>query len=212
MAQLGRPAGIHWHANPANEIEYVATDAKRQEIPYVRLKDEGGHVREYRTTGATDATVAGGQRRRMDCVDCHNRPTHAFFATPERAVDAAIARGLISPRLPFARRQAVEVLKATYQDASTANQEIAQRLRSFYAENDPPSAPAPDAELDQLVRTAQFLYARDVFPAMNVSWGTYHDNLGHTDSPGCFRCHDDQHKSAEGQTIRQDCSLCHEIQ
>jgi hypothetical protein len=211
LPQLGRTTGIHWHTNPQNEIDYVAVDPARQTIPYVRLKDTSGVVREFRAPGVSEDQIAGGERRRMDCVDCHNRPAHAFFATPERAVDAGIARGLIPPAIPFARRQAVEVLKADYPDAASADREIAQRLRGFYATNNP-SAPVPAADLDQLVRTVQFLYARDVFPAMKVSWGTHLNNVGHTDSAGCFRCHDDQHKAADGRIIRQDCDLCHEIQ
>jgi hypothetical protein len=150
----------------------------------------------------------------MDCVDCHNRPTHAFAATPERAVDAALVRGAIPITLPFARRQAVQVLTATYPDRATANREISRRLREFYTATDGTSAPASEAVdgLEQLVRTTQFLYGRNVFPAMKVSWGTHQDNLGHTDAPGCFRCHDDQHKTSDGRAIRQDCDLCHDIQ
>jgi hypothetical protein len=210
MPQLGLGAGIHWHTNPQIEIEYVATDPMRQEIPYVRLRDRDGTVHEYRTPDVSDAAITGGERWRMDCVDCHNRPTHAFFASPERAVDAAIARGAIPTALPFARRQAVEALSATYADRSTAEREIADRLRVFYATNR--STDGQSADVDQLVRTAQFLYARNVFPAMKVSWGAHADNLGHAGAPGCFRCHDDQHKAADGRVIRQDCSLCHEIQ
>ena len=212
LPQLGRPAGIHWHTNPQHDIEFVSTDEQRQEIPYVRLTEPDGTVREFRAPGVTEAKIAGGERRRMDCVDCHNRPTHAFFASPERAVDAALARGAISTALPFARREAVAALKAEYPDARTANREIAQRLRGFYAANDPPSAPVSEADLNQLIATTQFLYERNVFPAMKVSWGTHLNNLGHTDSAGCFRCHDDRHKAADGRTIRQDCDLCHDIQ
>jgi hypothetical protein len=132
--------------------------------------------------------------------------------SPERAVDAALARGLIATSLPFARREAVAALTATYPDQASADEQIAKRLAAFYAAADPPSTPVPKADLDQLVKTVQFLYARNVFPAMKVSWGTHLSNVGHTDAPGCFRCHDDQHKSADGRVIRQDCELCHEIQ
>jgi hypothetical protein len=212
LPQYGLGAGIHWHTNPQNEIDFVATDAKRQEIPYVRLKDKDGKTYEFRTPDANDAKIAAGERRRMDCVDCHNRPTHAFFATPERAVDAAIARGAIPVSIPFARRQAVEALKASYTDRATAEREIDQRLRGFYTSNDGASPHPAGSDIDLLVRSVQRLYSGSVFPAMNVSWGTHQDNLGHTDSPGCFRCHDDQHKTADGRVIKQDCDLCHEIQ
>jgi hypothetical protein len=212
LPQLGSTSGIHWHTNPGNQIEYVAVDAARQEIPVVRLTTADGMVREFRAPTAKDDAIDAGEHRRMDCVDCHNRPTHEFFAAPERAVDAALARNLIATTLPFARREAVGALAATYPDSASADQQIAQRLTSFYATSDQPSQPIAKSDVDQLVKTVQFLYARNVFPAMKVSWGTHPSNLGHTDSAGCFRCHDDQHKSADGRVIRQDCDLCHEMQ
>ena len=144
----------------------------------------------------------------MDCVDCHNRPTHNFFATPERAVDTAMATGAIPPSLPFARRETVEALKATYPDRAGADRMIADRLRGFYAK----SGGAAATDVDLLVRSAQALHQRNVFSAMKVTWGTHANNLGHTDSQGCFRCHDDNHKTKDGHAIRQDCDLCHEIQ
>ena len=210
MPQFGLGAGIHWHTNTQNEIEFVATDERRQEIPYVRLKDASGTVHEFRAPEVTDEQIAAGDRRRMDCVDCHNRPTHEFLASPERAVDEALARGAMPATLPFARRETVAALKETYPDRASADRAIAERLRAFYQKNQ--GAPAQQADVDRLIRAAQFLHARNVFPAMNVTWGTHPSHIGHTDAPGCFRCHDDQHKSAEGRVIRQDCDLCHELQ
>jgi hypothetical protein len=210
--RLGIASGIHWHMNVANKIEYVATDGTRQVIPFVRLEDRQGNVREYRIAGVTEDQIARGERRRMDCMDCHNRPSHPFSPSPERAVDGAIARGEIPRTLPFARREAVETLKIAYPDRPTAEREIDQRLRSFYGQNYASLVPAHGGEIDQLVRAAQRLYARNVFPAMKVTWGTHENNLGHTDAPGCFRCHDDQHKTPDGRVIRQDCDLCHDIQ
>lgn len=210
--RIGVATGIHWHMNVANEIEYVATDGKRQVIPYVRLKDRQGNVREFRAAGVTDDQIAKGERRRMDCMDCHNRPSHPLSPSPERAVDAAMARGEISRDLPFSRREAVAALKDVYPDRPTAEQKIAERLRGFYGQNYAALVPAHGQEVDQLVRTAQRIYSRNVFPKMNVTWGTHENNLGHTDAPGCFRCHDDQHKTADGRVIKQDCDLCHDIQ
>jgi hypothetical protein len=210
--RTGVATGIHWHMNVANEIEYVATDSKRQTIPWVRLKDRNGNVREFRVEGTTDDQLAKGERRRMDCMDCHNRPAHPFSASPERAVDMAISVGAIPRTLPFARREAVETLKAKYPDRVTAEKQIADRLRGFYGANYASLVPTHGSEIDQLVRGAQILYERNVFPAMNVSWGAHENNLGHMDFPGCFRCHDDQHKTKDGRVIRQDCDLCHDIQ
>jgi hypothetical protein len=206
MPRLGLGAGIHWHTNTQTEVDYVATDKTREVIPFVRVKGADGKTVEYRTADVTDAQIAAGESRRMDCIDCHNRPTHAFAATPERAVDNGIFAGAIPATLPFARREAVQVLKASYPDRAAAESAIAQKLRGFYA-----SQPAPKADVDRLVDAAQFLYGRNVFPAMKVTWGTHPDHIGHTDSPGCFRCHDDQHKAPDGKVIRQDCELCHEM-
>jgi nitrate/TMAO reductase-like tetraheme cytochrome c subunit len=210
--RLGVASGIHWHMNVANEIDYVTTDEQRQTIPYVRMKDYQGNVREYRAAGVTDEQIAKGERRRMDCMDCHNRPSHPFSATPERAVDAAIGRGEVSRDLPFVRREMVTALKEKYSDQPTAETQIAQKIRTFYGQNYASLMPAHASEVDNAVSAAQRLYNRNVFPAMNVTWGTHENNLGHMDSPGCFRCHDDQHKTLDGRVIKQDCDLCHDIQ
>jgi len=210
--RLGVKSGIHWHMNVANKIDYVATDDKRQTIPYVRMEDAQGRVREFRAPGVTDDQLAKGERRRMDCMDCHNRPSHPFSATPERAVDDAIARGEIARELPFARREAVAALKVEYPDRATAETQIDQRLKAFYGQNYAALVPAHGKEIDSLVQATRRLYGRNVFPLMKVTWGSHANNLGHMDSPGCFRCHDDQHKSADGQVIKQDCDTCHDIQ
>lgn len=210
--RLGIASGIHWHMNVANRIEYVATDDKRQTIPYVKLTDRQGNVREYRVAGTTDQQLASGQRRQMDCMDCHNRPSHPFSATPERAVDEAMARGEIPRTLPFVRQQAVEALKVSYRDSATAEHEISDRLRAFYGTKYATVAASHLNDIDQAVRAVEQVYARNVFPAMNVTWGTHENNLGHMDSPGCFRCHDGDHKTSDGRVIPQDCDLCHTIQ
>jgi nitrate/TMAO reductase-like tetraheme cytochrome c subunit len=207
-AAAGVGSGIHWHMNIDNEIEYVATDWKREVIPYVRLRTRDGQVREYTAPTATAAQIAAGQRRRMDCMDCHSRPAHTFSATPQRAVDAAIARGAIPRELPFVRREAVAAVSAEYPDKAAALQAIAARLREHYQA-------MPSAEAGLVARAiggAQDVWAGNVFPAMNVKWGTYPNHIGHIDSPGCFRCHDDEHKASDGKVIRQDCEICHREQ
>ncbi len=110
----GTATGIHWHMNVANEIEYIATDKERQVIPYVRMKDRNGVVREYVADGVTPDQFSQAARHRMDCTDCHNRPSHAIDATAERAVNDAMARGDLPTTLPFVHREAVKALKASY--------------------------------------------------------------------------------------------------
>jgi hypothetical protein len=208
----GPATGIHWHMNVANDIEYVATDNNRQTIPYVRMTDRQGAVREYVVDGVTPESLAKGERRRMDCMDCHNRPSHPVVATPERAVNEAMAEGGIPTTLPFVHREAVKVLKATYPSQDAGAREMSRVLREFYRTEQPQVATSHGPEIDRAVLAVQDIYHRNVFPDMNVRFGTYANNIGHVDFPGCFRCHDDNHKSNDGKKIGQDCDTCHAIE
>jgi hypothetical protein len=207
--RLGIASGIHWHMNIANEIEYIALDPQRQTIPWVRLRDREGRVREYVVEGTTPEDLAAGERRLMDCMDCHNRPSHTFMASAERAVDQALARELISRELPFVRRETVAALKEEYPSQAAAFEAIAARLRAFYRAEYPDRFGADAPAVDRAIAAAQGIYRRNVFPSMNVTWGTYPNERGHMDSPGCFRCHDDEHVAADGSVIRMDCTICH---
>lgn len=204
--------GIHWHTSVGTEIEYITTDAKRQVIPWVRMKDRDGNVREYLAEGVTAADLAKGERRRMDCVDCHNRPGHPFASTAEKAVDAALASGDVPLTLPFVRREIVAAIKGTYPNQQTATDAIAAKLREFYKNEQPQVYMTRRPEVERAVVAAQSVYSRNVFPAMNVTFGTYPNNIGHMDFPGCFRCHDDSHKAKDGRVISQTCDACHGIQ
>jgi nitrate/TMAO reductase-like tetraheme cytochrome c subunit len=206
---VGRVNGIHWHTSRSNVIEYIATDDKRQVIPWVRLTMPDGTVKEWVADGVSADTLARGERRRMDCMDCHNRPSHAFLPSAERAVDAAIARGIIDRSLPFVRKEGVRLLKGTYADQPAAFAAIRSELEAFYKANHADVLTAKKASLDRAVEALQGLYGRSVFPGMKVGWGTYANNVGHNDFPGCFRCHDDGHKAKDGSTISQDCEMCH---
>lgn len=201
--------GIHWHMAPSTRITYVTSDPRRQTIPSVRVEEPGGRVVEYRAAGVTDAQLRGGERRQMDCMDCHNRPSHRFDRSPEGAVDEAIARGAIARTLPYARREAVTALREPHASRQAAVEAIALRLTGFYRSELKDHYGAREQEVTRAVAATQEIYRRNVFPPMKVTWGTYTNNLGHTDSPGCFRCHDDSHASRDGRVIRQDCELCH---
>jgi len=202
---LGIGSGIHWHMNLDNQIDFVAADEHEAVIPYVRLTNQRGETREYFAEGTTRESVAGKATRRMDCMDCHNRPAHTFFFTPERAVDAAIAQGRIPRELPFARREAVAAVREPYSDRAAALNAISARMTRFYT-----SRGNVDARLvTRAVNATQEIWSTNVFPAMKVTWGTYPNHIGHVDTQGCFRCHDDSHKAADGKVISQDCELCH---
>ena len=205
----GRPTStgraIHWHADPRVRIEYVSTDPERQTIPYVRLTDPSGTVKEYKASGTTDEQVTTGQRRVMDCIDCHNVPAHRISPTAEQAVDRALAAGVISRKLPFARRESVRLLKADYATQEQGLQDIEKGLRAFYTEKNT----IDEAELSRTISGVRELYGRNVFPAMKVTFGVYPDNIGHLTSNGCFRCHDGDHTASDGSTISADCEYCH---
>jgi nitrate/TMAO reductase-like tetraheme cytochrome c subunit len=197
--------GIHWHANLDRAIEFVAPEPGTDVVPYVRLTDANGGTHDYFAPGVTAGQVASAPRRRMDCTDCHNRPAHTMYATPERGVDTAMAAQRIPRELPFSRRESVAALKRAYPSRDAGLAGISTQLTAFYN-----SRPGTDARLVQRAVTGtQELWTRNVFPAMKVTWGTYPNHLGHVDSVGCFRCHDDEHKTADGRVIGQSCELCH---
>ena len=205
--------GIHGaHLDDKTTIEYVSTDAKRQEIPQVIYKDASGKTTIYNASGANVSAdaMAKGQRRTMDCMDCHNRPTHVF-KMPGRALDEAMTSGNISPSLPFIKKQGLEALTQNYPDRATAARKISDTLGAFYRDKYPQVYAQNKKDIDSAIAAVQAIYARNVFPDMKITWGTYLNNLGHTDSTGCFRCHDGNHTSASGKTIPNDCDTCHEL-
>jgi hypothetical protein len=196
---------IHWHANPANRVEYVATDATRETIPYVKVTDAKGQVKEFRAADTTDQMIRDGQRRTMDCTDCHNTVGHPISPTPEKALDQAIAAGRVSRDLPFAKREGVRVVKASYPSQEEGLRAIVQELRGFYQSQ----ASIDQQKLAQTIAGVQDVYRRNVFPTMKVTFGAYPTNRGHMTSTGCFRCHDSSHTAADGSTISGDCEYCH---
>jgi hypothetical protein len=205
--------GIHGHHLADNaRIRYISTDVARQVIPVVDYTDDSGKTTEFISTDAkpTQQQLDKGDHRVMDCVDCHNRPTHAFDL-PESAVDKQMSLGRISPDLPYIRKKAVEVLKVNYPTRDAAQQSITAGIDQFYQTNYPAIYQAQRTVVEQAGAEVAKIYLRNVFPDMRVTWGTHPNNIGHNDSPGCFRCHDGSHTSADGQTIPNDCSTCHQI-
>lgn len=205
--------GIHGaHLADNTSIEYIATDDKRQEIPEVTYTDAAGKKTVYKSTDskATPQQLARAQHRTMDCVDCHNRPTHTFLL-PQRALDNAMTTGNISPALPFVKQQALAALQQSYPDQETARRQIAEKLGAYYRDKYPQIYAQNRPQVDRAIAETTAIYERNIFPQMKVTWGTYLNNLGHMDSPGCFRCHDGSHTSAEGKTIPNDCATCHEV-
>jgi NapC/NirT cytochrome c family, N-terminal region len=206
-------AGIHGaHLADNTSITFIATDGQRQTIPQVTYTDASGRATVFNDTSAkaTPQALAEGEHRSMDCVDCHNRPTHTFLL-PDRALDDAMSTGSISPALPFVKKQALAALKQNYPDRDTAQRQIAETLDAFYRGSYPQLYAQNSKQVASAITAVQGIYARNIFPEMKITWGTYLNNLGHMDSPGCFRCHDGNHTSAGGKTIPNDCDTCHEV-
>lgn len=197
---------IHWHADPANRVEYVATDATRETIPYVKVTNASGQVKEYRAADTTDEMISGGTRRTMDCRDCHNTVGHPISPTAEQAVDSAIAAASVARELPYVRREGIRLVTATYASEDDAMSAIESGLRSFYQSQ---GGSIDQQALSRSIAGVQDVYRRNVFPSMMVSFGSYPTNRGHFTSTGCFRCHDDSHTAGDGSTITAECELCH---
>ncbi|HVI10986.1 MAG TPA: NapC/NirT family cytochrome c [Candidatus Binatia bacterium] len=205
--------GIHGHHLADNaKIRYISTDPERQTIPIVYYTDDSGKTTEFVSTDSkpTQQQLDKGEHRTMDCVDCHNRPTHQFDL-PENAVDKQISTGNISADLPYIRKKAVELLKVNYSSRDVARQSIVAELSNFYRSNYPQIYQTRRTLVQQAGDQVAAIYLRNIFPDMHVTWGVHPNNLGHNDSPGCFRCHDGSHTSADGQTITNDCSACHQM-
>ena len=198
----GPVGGIHWHMSISNRVEYIATDEARQKIPWVRLTDPAGVVTVFREASFTN-DLSQYQIRTMDCIDCHNRPAHRY-RSPDDAVNLAIALGQLDRGLPYIKTNAVFALTRSYPNATEAYDGIATFLANQY-----PS----DPRIRQAIPFVQKIYADNFFPDMKASWSVYPDNIGHRNWPGCFRCHDGKHKSADGRyTVKSDdCNACHVI-
>ena len=200
---LGR--GIHWHI--VNKVEYFATDALSQDIPYVRVVNDDGSSTEYVDVEANfdPASIQPGSLKSMDCLTCHNRVTHEF-ADPAESVDLAMSRGLIDPSIPSIRLKAVEVLSQSYADREMAMRGIADLKR--YYENSEYKDPVT---VQGAIVAIQDIYDHTVFHDQKIDWTTYPNSLGHFDAPGCFRCHDGKHLDADQKAIRLECNVCHSI-
>ncbi len=190
------------HLGPGVRIRYTAADKKRQSIPWVEYANTQKGVSRIYAAGAN--TGAGLPTFEMQCVDCHNRAAHAF-ELPDRAVNQALAAGQIDASLPFVKKESVALLKT-----SSAGQ-IPGALSAFYRQYYPASAAQQGPQIQVAGQVLAAIYERNVFSDLKVTWGTYPNNLGHTDAAGCFRCHDEAHRTADKKTISQDCNLCHQL-
>lgn len=209
----GGPGGIHWHMNVANEVTYVTTDSLSQTIPWVRFRNKTtGETTEFLSTeaGAPIEELKALSVRKMDCIDCHNRPSH-IYRPPVRIVDLSLALGRISTDLPSVRTPAIRALTHPYMSTAAAMDSIPIVFRAFYEEENPSVLKAKSSAVAQATEELKEQYRHNFFPAMGVSWKVYPNNIGHMTDVGCFRCHDGKHVTAAGKAITKDCNVCHTI-
>lgn len=206
--------GIHWHISPEHTIEYSHTDQERKEIISVKVSNRDGTERIF--TRKDQETPAGREKaktsltRLMDCLDCHNRPTHVFLP-PDEALDRRITTGEISTAIPFIKQQGLEAITQEYGNAEEARVAISRRLHAWYGEHFPEYAGEKKPLLDRAVQGVYLAYAENVFPGMRITWNTYENFAGHWNDSGCFRCHNDLLVDQDGKNISRDCRICHTV-
>jgi len=211
--KTGQTAGIHWHMNIGFSVEYIARDEKRQDIPWIRATDRStGRVTVYQDEDnpLSEEEIKSAQPRVMDCMDCHNRPSHKF-PSPDRMIDLAILTGQIDKSLPSIKRVAVEAMQQKYTTEQGAKQGIADYIYDFYHKANPEPDQERQVKIEQAIEATQVQYSQSLFPEMKVRWEDYPDNIGHFIYRGCMRCHEGNHKSGEGWTLTKDCDTCHSI-
>jgi hypothetical protein len=210
--QRGRSHGIHWHVDPDHVVRYRA-DEKRQVMYEVEMTDGEGNVTRWTGPEAESPEAASTEWRTMDCVDCHNRPTHVY-RMPAQELDAALQDRRIDSTLPYIRRQAQEALEVEYASHEAAREGIAKAIAGFYETEYPDVARDRAEAVAAAGEAVGDIYAWNVFPEMNVTWGTYVNHIGHPDMStevGCFRCHGGEHETADGDSIAMDCTTCHSL-
>jgi hypothetical protein len=204
--------GIHYHMVVAQEVEFVARDAQRQDIAWVRVTGADGGSREYASASGplTDEEKATLAPHRMECIDCHSRAAHAF-RTPVDAVNEAIRSKRLPGDLYYIKRAGVEALDGGYPSESEAMSGIEAALRGFYESEDPDVLEERAGDLASATEVLQSIYRETIFPAMKADWRAHPNNLGHRDSPGCFRCHNEDMVDRDGRAVFTDCTGCHAI-
>jgi nitrate/TMAO reductase-like tetraheme cytochrome c subunit len=202
--------GIHGaHLARGVHIRYAA-DAKRQTIAWVEYTSGAGARTTYTSSDAKPADISKMPVFDMQCVDCHNRPAHSF-ELPDRAIDRAMSEGRLPADLPFFKKKAVELISASYKDNQLAASAIQTGLSGFYSSGYSELYMKNRAKIESAGAALAAIYDRNNFPDLKVTWGAYANNLGHMDSPGCFRCHDGSHATADSKNmISNDCTVCHQ--
>ncbi|HXI60295.1 MAG TPA: NapC/NirT family cytochrome c, partial [Polyangia bacterium] len=213
--RTGEWSGIHFHASTRYRIRYEYLDEKRETVGRIQKLDGDKVVKEWLPPKDRPAAAVVGTRT-MDCVDCHNRATHVYDASPTAAVTRALSDGQLDRKVPWLYQTSVRVLKAATPSRDQAQAHFRQALEAAYGRDHAAQTPSGE-KLDQAATALTALYHRNVYPDMNLTWSNYRSQIGHGGpDPGkfkwqCFRCHAGDHKTAEGQELSSKCELCHEV-
>jgi len=210
---LGLQEGIHWHINPDVKLEYIATDEKRQIIPWIkytnlRTGDTTIYINEEEEIDLTQLDTL--ETRIMDCTDCHNRPSHNY-KPPAFFVNVAMSAGKIPKELPEIKSLAMDICDTEFPTTDSAMTFIRNEITTFYEENYEDIFSSDQDLIEQAINGLQTEYSKYIFPEMKVRWDAYPNNIGHVEFNGCFRCHNDITASDEGKLISKDCNSCHII-
>jgi hypothetical protein len=211
--RTGQAAGIHWHMNIGFTVEYIARDERRQQIPWVRVTNkETGQVSVFQdqTNPLPADSIAMIKPRIMDCMDCHNRPSH-IYRSPDYAIDMAITTGRIDRTIPDIKKTAVEAMAQEYSSYDSAMTGISAAIGNYYQQNYADRYESLRGGLDKAIQATQDAFSQNIFPTMKVRWTEYPANIGHFYSVGCMRCHLGNHKSDDGKTVSHECTACHAI-
>jgi nitrate/TMAO reductase-like tetraheme cytochrome c subunit len=209
---LGNIGGIHWHANQDNVIEYIYTDKRRLVIPWVKVTSKDGKETIFRNkeSNFNEKNFNTDNLRTMDCIDCHNRPSHIYHQ-PDKMINEYLAGEKIDASLPYIKSISVEALEDNYFTKQQAFENIQQKIMEFYSSNYPEVYKSKRDSIQSCIDIVKKIYARNYFTYMNANWKHFPDNISHVYTPGCFRCHDGNHFSDDGKVISKDCKSCHLI-
>lgn len=213
FSSLGLIEGIHWHINKDVQIEYVASAADRESIPWVKYTNlKTGEVTIFQDpeNPIDQKALDTLEHRTMDCMDCHNRPSHGYKSAPA-FMNYAMTSGEVPRELPWIKKVSMNVLKGPFTDKDSSLTYIRDSITNFYKTGFPTLYAAYQAQIGQALKGIEKEFSENVFPYMRVTAGKYLNHIGHLESDGCFRCHSDRHTSDKGKVISKDCNLCHTI-
>jgi len=210
---MGLKEGIHWHINPAVNIEYISENDKRESISYVKYTNKTtGEVTVYRSekNPVSDSLISASTPRTMDCIDCHNRPSHNY-KSPTVYFDKAMTSGEISKDIPFFKKVTMGILTGAFTDKDTAFIKIEAGISDYYKKDYADYYSKNTTIINNSIAFIKKEFSQNNFPKMKVTYDRYPEHIGHLESDGCFRCHNGSFKADNGRVISHDCNLCHTI-